>query len=215
MALINDDDRKKLEQLFTELENDVTLVMFTQEMECQYCQITREMLEEVSALSPKLKLELKDFVADAEEAESYGVDKIPATIILGDRDYGIRLFGTPAGYEFTTLVEDIMDVSRRDPGLSQEVLDQLAKVDQPVHMQAMITPTCPYCPRTVRTAHRFAMASEHIRGDMVEVSEFPYIAVKYGVQGVPNTIVNEEHSIVGALPESAFVKGVLKAIGKQ
>jgi len=58
------------------------------------------------------------------------------------------------------------------------------------------------------------MASEHIRGDMVEVSEFPHLAVKYGVQGVPHTIINEKISIVGAVPESEFARKVLEAIGK-
>lgn len=214
MAHISDKDREKLVEIFADLENPVTFVMFTQETECQYCTITREMLTEVAELSPKIELVIKDFVADAEEAEKYGIDKIPATVLLGDRDYGIRFYGIPAGYEFTTLIEDILDVSKRDPGLSPAVLELLKKVDKPVHMQAMITPTCPYCPKAVRTAHRFAMASEHIRGDMVEVSEFPHIAVKYGVQGVPNTIINEDHSAVGALPEKAFAQEVLKAIGK-
>ncbi len=66
----------------------------------------------------------------------------------------------------------------------------------------------------MRTAHRFAMASEHIRGDMVEASEFPYLSVKYHVHGVPHTVINEEHSVVGAQPEAEFAKVVLQAIGK-
>ena len=58
------------------------------------------------------------------------------------------------------------------------------------------------------------MASEHIIGDMVEVSEFPHIAVKYSVRGVPNTILNEETSVLGGQPEMEFAKAVLKAVGK-
>ena len=113
-----------------------------------------------------------------------------------------------------TLIEDIIDVSKRDPGLPPNIVAGLAKVDQPVHMQAMISPTCPYCPRAVRAAHKFAMASDYITGDMVEVTEFPYIATKYNVQGVPNTIINEEHSLVGGQPEAQFLQAVLHAIGK-
>jgi predicted DsbA family dithiol-disulfide isomerase len=66
----------------------------------------------------------------------------------------------------------------------------------------------------VRAAHRFAMANPLIRGDMVEVSEYPYLVVKYGVQGVPQTIINESTSLVGAQPEMNVVQAVLKAIGK-
>jgi len=66
----------------------------------------------------------------------------------------------------------------------------------------------------VRTAHKLAMASDHITSDMVEVSEFPHLAVKYNVQGVPNTIINETQSVVGAQPEMEVIRAVLRAIGK-
>jgi predicted DsbA family dithiol-disulfide isomerase len=49
---------------------------------------------------------------------------------------------------------------------------------------------------------------------MVEVSEFPDLAMKYNVRGVPNTIINEKHSVLGAQPEGAFLKAVLEAVGK-
>lgn len=115
--------------------------MFTQEFECDYCKITRELLEEVSGLSEKIFFEVHDFVKEADLAKNYGLNKIPATILLGDRDYGIRFYGVPAGYEFTSFVEDIIDVSRRDAGLSKEVLTELSRIDQPVHIQVMISPT--------------------------------------------------------------------------
>jgi predicted DsbA family dithiol-disulfide isomerase len=58
------------------------------------------------------------------------------------------------------------------------------------------------------------MANNYITADMVELSEFPHLAVKYNVQGVPKIIINEEHSIVGAMPEIEFAQAVLKAVGK-
>ncbi len=90
----------------------------------------------------------------------------------------------------------------------------LALVDRPVHLQVMVTLTCPYCSRAVATAHRFAMASEHITADMVETTEFPHLAVKYDVQGVPKTMINDTHSVLGAQPELLVAREVLKALGK-
>jgi glutaredoxin-like protein len=214
MGILAEKDREQLIKIFKSLVNDVRIVMFTQEFECEYCKVTRELLEEVSGLSDKISLEVHEFVKEAELAKNHGVDKIPATLLLGDRDYGIRFYGVPTGYEFSSLVEDIIDVSHRNPGLPNEVLTQLSKVNQPVHIQVIISPTCPYCARAVRTAHRFAMANDYITGDMVEASEFPYLSVKYNVQGVPKIIINEEHSIVGSIPEIEFAQAVLKAIGK-
>jgi len=141
MAILKDDDRKQLTKIFEQLTNPVKLVLFTQDVECDYCQITHEMVDEVCSISPKLSLEVKDFVKDEAEAEKMGVDKIPAIAIIGDKDYGIRMFGVPSGYEFSTLVESIIDVSLRRHGLPANVLDELAKVDKPVRMQVLITPT--------------------------------------------------------------------------
>jgi len=141
MGVLKEKDREKLTQTFKEIQKDVKIVMFTQEMECPHCEMTRMMLEEISGLSDRLSLEVHDFVAEADLAKKYGVDKIPAIILLGERDYGIRFYGVPAGYEFAVLIEDIKDAGRRDPGLSKEVMAELAKVDKPVHMQVLISPT--------------------------------------------------------------------------
>jgi len=141
MGVLKEKDRGKVTQAFKDIEKDVKIVMFTQEMECPHCEMTRMMLEEISGLSDRLSLEVHDFVAEADLAKKYGVDKIPAIMLVGDRDYGIRFYGVPAGYEFAALVEDIKDVGGRDPGLSKEVMAELAKVDKPVHMQVLISPT--------------------------------------------------------------------------
>jgi glutaredoxin-like protein len=141
MGVLKDKDREKLIQVFKDVEKEVKIVMFTQEMECPHCEMTRTMLQEISGLSDRISLEVHDFVAEADLAKKYGVDRIPAIVLFGDKDYGIRFYGVPAGYEFNVLIEDIMDVGKRDPGLSKEVMAELAKVDQPVHMQVLISPT--------------------------------------------------------------------------
>jgi glutaredoxin-like protein len=141
MGVLKDKDKKKVKELFKDIDHDVKIVMFTQEIECLRCEMTRTMLEEVSSLSKRLSLEVHDFVAEKDLAEKYGVDKIPATVLVGEKDYGIRFFGVPAGYEFTVLIEDIREVGKRDPGLKDTVMTELAKIDKPVHLQVLISPT--------------------------------------------------------------------------
>ena len=141
MGALSEKDSEQLKKILKPMASAVRIVMFTQEFECDYCKITRELLEELSGLADKISLETHDFVKEADLAKSYGLDKIPATILLGDRDYGIRFYGVPAGYEFTTLVEDIINISHRDPGLPKDVLDELSKIDKPVHIKIFISPT--------------------------------------------------------------------------
>jgi len=57
------------------------------------------------------------------------------------------------------------------------------------------------------------MANEHIRGDMVEVSEFPHLAVKHGVQGVPKTVINDTHDFLGSQPEANVLRAIQNALG--
>lgn len=118
MAILRDDLKARVSKIFAQnLEGEVKIRYFTQEFECEFCKETRMLLEELAALSEKIHLEVYDFVADAEKAKGFGVDKIPATILSGKEEYKVRYFGIPSGYEFTSLVEDIVYVSKGRSGL--------------------------------------------------------------------------------------------------
>ena len=151
-------------------------------------------------------------MADAEEAKKYDVDKIPATIITGKTEKNVRIFGIPSGYEYTSLIEAIVDASKGNTDLSPQTIEALRSIQQPIHIQTFVTPTCPYCTTAVRLAHQFALESSQIVADMVEATEFPHLVQKYHVAGVPRTIINESISIEGAVAEQAFLEEVLKAV---
>ncbi|MCB9161211.1 MAG: thioredoxin family protein [Caldilineaceae bacterium] len=216
MALLNDQIRDQVRNEFDALTGEVKLVLFTQKMECQYCSETRELAEELAGLTDKIAIEIFDFEDDKEAVETYNIDKIPAMAIVkgGDepQDYGIRLYGIPSGYEFSTLLEDILMVSSGDSGLSDQTKTELAELTTPLHLQVFVTPTCPYCPRAVRLAHMMAMESHLVTGDMVEAIEFPHLSNKYNVMGVPRTVINEHAYLEGAAPEAMLMAKVREAI---
>lgn len=58
-----------------------------------------------------------------------------------------------------------------------------------------------------------AIASPHITAVTIEANEFPGLSQRYGVQGVPRTVVNHRGAFVGALPEPQFVDSVLQIAG--
>jgi glutaredoxin-like protein len=209
MALINEKDAKAVRDKLARLSNPVTLAVFTQEFECEYCRQTRELVEEVSELSGgKVTVELYDLVKDKAKADAMGIDKIPAVAVLGGKgeDHGIRFFGIPAGYEFSSLLESLDLVAKGDSGLAPATREKLKTLTSPLNLQVFVTPTCPYCPRAVLTAFRFAMESEKVTASMVEASEFPHLANKYQVSGVPHTVIGERpQAMIGAYPESAAV----------
>ncbi|MEM2117842.1 MAG: thioredoxin family protein [Candidatus Bathyarchaeia archaeon] len=215
MSLIPDEHKEHLkEELNEKLENPVRIVMFTQTVECQFCSQTRQLITEVAALNDKIKVEIYDFVADAEKAKQYGVDKVPALIVMGEKDYGIRFYGLPFGYELATLLEAIINVSRRKTDLSEETKNKLKEVKVPVHIQVFVTLTCPYCPIVASIAHKFAIESDLIRADVVDSGEFPHLAQKYAVMGVPKTVINEKVDFMGPITEDLFAQQVLLAAGQ-
>ncbi|MCS7146375.1 MAG: thioredoxin family protein [Nitrososphaerota archaeon] len=212
-SILKPRDKEFVKKKFdAELKSNVRLVFFTQEFECEYCEITRKILEELAQLGGVLKLEVYDLERDKEVAERWRVDKIPATLLLGEKERWVRFFGVPSGYEFATLIEDIVDVSRGQSRLSSRALEMVKSVDRPLHIQVFVTPTCPYCPRAVRIAHQMAIENPNIVADMVEVIEFPHLAQKYQVMAVPKTVVNDVIHFEGALPELHYIEHVLHAL---
>ncbi|MEM2947458.1 MAG: thioredoxin family protein [Candidatus Bathyarchaeia archaeon] len=199
------------EELAGKLKNPVRLVIFTQEYECPYCAQTRSLIEELAFLSDKLGVEVYDFVVDADKAKAYGVDKVPAVAIISEKDFGLRFYGLPYGYEFGTLVDGIIAVSRGKSDISEDVRERLKGIKAPVHIQVFVTLTCPYCPSVASLAYKFAVESDFIKADIVDISEFPHIGHKYAVMGVPKTVINEKVEFVGAVPEEIFLEHILLA----
>jgi alkyl hydroperoxide reductase subunit AhpF len=119
----------------------VKLVHFTQQLNLEYGREARLLLEELTQTSDKLSLETYNYLIDKEKAAEYEVDKVPATVIRNGKDYGIRYFGLPAGYEFAALLDGILAVSQGDSGLLPESRERLAQLTQPLHLQVFTTPT--------------------------------------------------------------------------
>ncbi len=212
MAFLKESDRKALRDEFQALVRPVQLILFVEDSHCEYCPQTKKLLEEITALSPKLTLQTSDLRQDWERAQEFQIDKTPAIAVMNGKDYGIRYFGIPSGYEFGSLIEDILDVSRGKSGLKPETKAALAKIAEPLLIRVFVTPTCPYCPRAVRLAHKMAMENDLIRADMIEATEFPELSNRYGVMAVPRVVINEDHYFEGALPEAAFLDAALQAL---
>lgn len=213
MALIPQKERDILTKQFSEkLVDEVRLGVFSQEVPCLFCKETELVATELAEISPKIKVERYDFVKDMMKAKEFRIDKIPAIAVIGKKDYGVRFYGIPSGYEFNSLVGAILDVSRAESGLSQKTKDVLKLIDNSVHIQVFVTPTCPLCPAAVRLAHRLAIESDMIWADMVESTEFVPLAQKYSVTGVPKIVINEKFEFNGAVPEDLFVMHVMHAL---
>ena len=144
--LLNDDVQNQVREAFNELQEPVQILFFGSKEQCEYCDDTLKLIKEVADLSDKLNVQAFDVEADAAVAENYNVSLTPGLVIAaegqdGPVDYGVRYAGIPSGHEFSSLIQDLLLVSRRDSGLNQQTRDFLADLKEPVYLQVFVTPT--------------------------------------------------------------------------
>ncbi len=150
MGFLSDQDAAFVrKRLGDDMEHDVRLVFFAPSAgglalpgeDWEMAEYTRKILKEVAGLSDRITLEEHSMVSEPEVVARYGVDRTPATAVIGAQDYGVRYYGMPAGYEFVTLLDLIIDVSRGTAGLTSATLESLAALPADVHLQVFVTTT--------------------------------------------------------------------------
>ncbi len=204
----------EIKQMFDGLTSNVTLHMFTSKNHCLLCNETLSLAEQVAKQSDKVILDHCECdTLDDEKAKKWKIERHPAIAVEGLGKGLVRFYGIPSGYEFGSLIESIIMAGTEKPSdLEPEIIEEIQKIEKPVHLQVFVTPTCPYCPRAVLNAFKFAMLNENITADMVEATEFQELSMKYRVQGVPKTVINDNWDVVGAVPESMLLAKVKEAI---
>ncbi len=216
--LLKEKDVKYIKDLFEKnLKDSVELVLFLQgengdkvtKFNSQYFPYTEEILKELVEISDKLKLTV--YKDDKEKEAEYKVKEISALFVEGkNTNKNVVYYGIPSGHEFSSLLEDIMDASKGETELSVSTKLAIKKINKPTEILVFVTPSCPYCPRAVRTAHQMAMENGLINGVMIEANEFPEWSQKYSVYAVPKIVINDKVQFEGALPEDQFLAQVLE-----
>jgi glutaredoxin-like protein len=219
-SLISEQDKTQLRRTFRkDLKRQVQLRLFTQRQslltipgrECPYCPQTEQLMEELAGLTPKVELETVDFYGQPDVAKEQGVTRIPAIVLSADGSARVKFYGAPTGYEMATIVEDIKTISRGVSPLSMDTRKKLRQLNQDVHIQVFVTPTCTFCPGMARLAHAVALESPRVTSDVIEIQEFPALGQTYGVRSVPLTVINEHIRFTGAVTETQFMEKVMEA----
>ena len=142
MALIREEVAQQLREEFASLVNPVRLAVFSQALADPESEQVKRLMEELAAIEPRIAVESYNFVLETAKVDELGMKRTPGIAILGhEKDYGVRFYGLPSGYEFGTLIEAILDVSSGASGLSDTTKQALAGLKGPVHLQVFSTPT--------------------------------------------------------------------------
>ena len=225
MPLLTPEDETFLQENFKQhLDKDVTIVLFTLreasivipgfEREARYCAEANEIIEAVAGLSDKIHLEVYDYRQDTDKMKEYDVDRVPAAVLSVDGVASARFVGVPSGFEFSTLVQDIIDLSTGELHLSTDTIEFLQGLEQDLHLRVFVTPSCTYCPQAARLAHQMAAANPaRVKAEVIEATEFPDLAQQFQIRAVPKTVINDKVSFDGALPEMMVMPQIYRALG--
>lgn len=203
--LLNEEIQKQLREVFNELKDSVHMVLFTEGDNCESCEATQSLLNEVAELSDKLKLSVHDLTS--EEAKTYDITMAPAFVMLdGQGVYkGVKFNGIPAGHEINSFISALLEMSGAESEVPPEILERIAKIDKPINIKVFVTLSCPHCPGAVQKAHKIAMLNPHVVGEMIEAQTFSELSNKFNVSGVPKIIINDSLELVGNQPIERFL----------
>jgi len=217
---LSDDFREELRETLEDMVNPVTIDVFIGPG-CETCDDTVKLLKVFEEEAPvrdgekliKVRIFDKSNPDHAEEFKRQGVERIPSVTLI---EGYIKYTGIPAEEEIRGLVETILRISEGDSGLEEETKAVLANLKNTVHIETIVTPSCPYCPYAVLLANMFAyeaykQGSRKVISETVEAYENPDIADKYGVQSVPAIALNGVLAFIGVPYEEDFINYVKAA----
>jgi len=153
-------------------------------------------------LSEKLKISFLNPQTNREDAEKDGVEGVPALIVSDGTNSRVKFYGTPSGYEFSSLLTTIIDTGGSEEPLTEGTIQFLKDLSTDLEMLEFVTPTCPHCPSAAVLASRMARYSTFVRSEVIEANEFPELSRRFKVQGVPRTVVNGIFFAEGSLSET-------------
>ena len=144
MSLLSEQDRRVVREHLAKIQQPVTLLLFTQTIGApETALIARQVLDELASLNDLIRVEESNFILEKDRASQYGVDRIPAIVLLsGENDTSMRFLGAPAGYEFMSLIEAVILAGTNDSQLEPDSRALIAaNVTAPLDIQVFVTPT--------------------------------------------------------------------------
>lgn len=212
MKLFNEDLQAQLKEVFAEMKEEITLALFTDKNGCDTCVETKSFMEEIAEISERIHLKIYDISDDEAVAKAYNVERVPATVFLNHKEAyeGVKFYGIPAGHEINSFVSAVLEVSGAGEEAPEELLERLGQIKKPVNIKVFTTLGCPHCPGAVQKAHKLALLSPMIEGEMIEAETFGELSDQFNVSSVPKIVINDKYEFVGNQPIEAFLKEIEK-----
>ncbi len=197
--LLNDDLRVQLKGVLDKIENEVTLISIVDESLQKSIEL-RDLILDISDLSEKVKVEIYKKGENAEIEKKINADKYPVVALIDkDKNYsGVKFHGVPGGHELNSFILAIYNLAGPGQELSEEILNDIKKIDKKTNIKVCVSLSCHLCPDVVVASQRIAIENENVEAEMVDVSNFKELKDKYKIMSVPAIIINDDKIHFGA-----------------
>ncbi len=179
--------------------------------ECPTCPDMEQLLTEIARLSERIDLRIFELGKHRDLEERYGITEVPTGVVRGTLNRPVLFTGLPARLLFPVLIETIVDVSGEPPVPPPVIRRRLNRLKRTVRVRLFVLPEAPYCAEMARVVEVLALASPHLRAEIIEAGEFPALAERYGVRAVPAAVVEERPPLLGVITAEELVQEAVHA----
>lgn len=207
--LIPDEARASLKEHFAALARPVQLHVYTAPgAKDVYSRFARKVADELASLDQKISAVMhKDTEAPGE------IRAMPQLAVQAEGAAAplLTLVGAPLGEEGRALTQAVLLAGGGEGVSSGEVKAKLASLREKRVIKVFGSGSCPYCPGQMTLAAAFAAERpDLISAYAIAAEQFPALSKHYNVGGVPHSVVNETHAVVGLMPEAPFAAFVVE-----
>jgi glutaredoxin-like protein len=171
-----------------------------------------QIVGQLARLSDLLTLHVHDYETSVALRQQLKIDKAPALRLSSTRDYGLRHYGVPYGYNFAAFLNSLIDVSQGRTELTETTRRTLHELPAEVFIRVFVGPSCPFCPIATHFAGQFALESDLVFCESINTAQFPELVDRYGIRALPTVLVNDSHRFVGLTTEDQFLQYIVQSV---
>ncbi|MGA1821294.1 MAG: thioredoxin family protein [Thermoplasmatota archaeon] len=213
MAQITGEHRSFMEKEFQKMSEAVKINVHLPAGKCETCDELKELINEIAEATDHLQVSFIEEDSAEDGGYNYIVDRLPAVAVLDKegKSRNIIYYGLPSANLFHSLISLITMQSTGNVDMDEENIEKVKGLEG-AEIQLFVTPNTPKASETIDVASRFAMLNDEIHTSVIELIEFPEMAERYQVLGVPKTIVNEEIKFTGAYDAGELLEIIINKI---
>lgn len=216
MSVLNEDVKKQLREILSQMKNEVKIISFTEPAE-ELGENLIEFMTEFSELSDKLSYESLEYQKSnpSDEVKQYDIERAPAFLVLDSEgnDKNMRFYGLPSGYEINAFLAAVIEQSGVEEELPEALIKRIQAIKEPMNIKVFVTMSCPHCPGAVQKAHKIAMLNPLVKAEMIGADIFNEVSSEYRVSSVPQITINETETFLGNQPLDVFIETLEKVAG--